>query len=107
MNDEVTSLMRALISLTGRAVFDQERLLEIIGKQSEKLLGAYNLCDGTNTPQEIARTAKLDASNFRKAVGRWIEAGVVFRLESGEKTTLLHVYPLPKVRSKERKPKPA
>ena len=105
MENDVASLLRALISLTGRAVFDQQRLLELIGKQSEKLLIAYNLCDGTKTQQEIARTAKLDSSNFSKAVGRWIEVGSVFRVESGDKTTLLHVYPVPNAGTTKRKAK--
>ncbi|MCZ6744421.1 MAG: helix-turn-helix domain-containing protein [Alphaproteobacteria bacterium] len=95
MSNEISSLLRALISLTGHSVFDQGQLREIIGKKSEKLILAYNLCDGTNTQQEIARKVKLDPSNFSKAVGRWIEAGILFRVESDDKTMLLHVYPLP------------
>ena len=107
MSNEIASLLRALISLTEHTVFDQGRLLEIIGKQSEKLLLAYDLCDGTNTQQEIARKVKLDPSNFSKAVGRWIEAGILFRVESGDKTMLLHVYPVPNVGRKKRKEKSA
>lgn len=94
MSGEVTSLLRALVGLTGRAAFSEEDLLEIIGKKSNKLLVAYNLCDGTRTQQEIARESKLDPGNLSRSMGRWIDAGIVFRIEGEDKITILHVYPL-------------
>lgn len=96
MSGEIVSLLRALVGLTGRAAFSEEDLLEIIGQKSNKLLVAYNLCDGTRTQQEISGKTKLDSGNFSRTVGRWIEAGIVFRIEAEDKITLLHVYPLSK-----------
>ena len=77
----------------------------LFGTQSKNLLLAYNLCDGTKTQQEIARAAKLDTGNFSRTVGRWIEAGIVFRVESGDKDTLLHIYPIPNAGTTKRKAK--
>jgi len=60
-----------------------------------KQVAAFNLCDGSRSQGDIAKVLKLDAGNFSRTVGRWIDEGVVFRLGDGREAKLLHVYPLP------------
>ena len=94
MNEEVTDLLKALISVTGRVAFDEEQLLQIIGK-SPKLISAYNLCDGTRTQSNIVKELKVDKGNFSKTVNKWIVSGVLFKVGEGNDKKLLHLYPIP------------
>jgi hypothetical protein len=101
--DMSESLLRAIFATVGRGTFAPETVRGIVAprENSEKNLAAYNLCDG-NTPQaEIAKRAKLDKSNFSKALARWVEAGIVVRVGRDEHP--LHVYPLSKDSLKETK----
>jgi hypothetical protein len=98
MADATTDLLRALLTVTGRAAFSVEKLSEIVlsAAAGEKQLTAYNMCDGNHGQSEIAKALSLDAGNFSRTVGRWVDAGVVFRLGEGRDAKLMHVYPLPK-----------
>ena len=105
MPNTIEALMRALLSVTARQAFEMEKLREIVtGSAGAKQLRAFNLCDGTRRQAEIAKELKIDQGNFSRTVGRWIDAGVVFRLGDGRDATLLHVYPLSdaKPKTKER-----
>ena len=106
MANTTEALMRALLSVTARQAFEMEKLREIVmtGSAGAKQLRAFNLCDGTRGQAEIAKEVKIDQGNFSRTVGRWIDAGVVFRLGDGRDATLLHVYPLSdaKPKTKER-----
>lgn len=62
---------------------------------SKKQLIAFNLCDGTLSQGQIAKKLNLDAGNFSRTVGRWVEAGVVFRIGSEREERLRHIFPLP------------
>ncbi len=94
------SLLRAIFATVGRNAFSSEAVLSIVAprENSEKNLAAYNLCDGKTPRIEIAQRAKLDASNFNKALARWVEAGIVVRVGKDEHP--LHVYPISKVKEK-------
>jgi hypothetical protein len=98
MADVTSDLLRALLTVTARAVFPVEKLAGIVQSvgAGEKQLAAYNLCDGNRKQAEIAKALSLDAGNFSRTVGRWIDAGIVFRLGEGRDATLMHVYPIPK-----------
>lgn len=96
MPDNSEALLRAILSVTARQTFPSDKLAEIVLSKGAgaKQLAAFNLCDGTKGQGEIAKAVKLDPGNFSKTVGRWIEAGIVFRLGEGREAKLLHVYPL-------------
>ena len=94
MSSETVSLLRALIHISGRSVYDEDGVREIVSPKSKKLLNAYNLCDGTRTQQDVVKRAKLDSGNFSRTLVRWIQKGIVHRIESGDRVTLLHVFPV-------------
>jgi hypothetical protein len=92
-----TTLLRALLSVTARQAVPPPKLSKILvppGPKSGKQVKAYNLCDGTRTQAEVAKALKLDQGNFSRTVGRWIDAGVLFRVGSGREAKLQHLYPL-------------
>lgn len=93
MADNTEALLRAILSTTAREAFPPDRVAEIVGPGS-KQIEAYNFCDGTQGQSAIAKKLKLDNGNFSRTVGRWIEAGIVFRLGEGREAKLLHVYPM-------------
>ena len=90
------SLLRAIFATVGRSAFSPKAVLAIVAprENSEKNLVAYNLCDGKTPQIEIAKRAKLDKSNFGKALARWVEAGIVVRVGRDEHP--LHIYPISK-----------
>ena len=96
MSAESTSLLKALIATTGRLAFPTEKLQEVVCSKNAgpKQIKAFNLCDGTRSQADIVKTCKLDTGNFSRTVGRWIDAGVLFRIGEGKDAKLLHVYPL-------------
>lgn len=94
MSSEMISLLRALVQITGRTIYDDDGIKNIIGAKNKKLLKAYNLCDGTRTQQEVVKAAKLDPGNFSRTVVRWKKEGIVFRIDHGDCVNLLHVFPL-------------
>lgn len=96
MLDNNETILRAILSMTARQAIPVSNLSQIVLKGSgEKQLRAYNMCDGTKSQREIARAAKLDEASFSRTVGRWVDAGALFRLGAGRDTKLLHAYPLP------------
>ena len=90
---ETDELLRILIQLNGRQAFPEEALRERVGT-SARQLAAYNLCDGTRSQAEVIREAKVDQSSFSKAVTRWVNEGILFKLGTGRDVKLLHLYPL-------------
>lgn len=97
MSDATQDLFRALISVSARAAFTESELLEIVAPTSrgrDKLVAAYNLCDGTKTQSDVVHALKLNKGNFSLAVARWIRGGVMFRIRSGTHVHLLHAYPI-------------
>lgn len=94
MSNEISSLLRALVQLSGRAIYDEETIVNIIGPKSKKLKSAYNMCDGTRTQREVTKAVGLDSGNFSRTVTRWIQKGIIFRLDYGDRITLMHVFPV-------------
>jgi len=84
-----SDLLRVLVALAGRIAFPPEQLLQIVGPYS----AAYNMCTGELTLSSIARATGFDKSNLRKAILRWEEAGVIFRV--GRDGLPLRLYALP------------
>lgn len=91
------SYLRAILGVVARATFPPEKLAgEIgIGASKSKQLEAYNLCDGTLTQGEIAKKVGLDAGNFSRTLGRWIDDGLIVRIESNGQLRPVHLYPIP------------
>lgn len=92
MPDNSESLLRAVLSVTARQTFPPDKLAEMVGPT--KQVKAFNLCDGSQSQTDIAKSLKLDSGNFSRTVARWVEEGIVFRLGEGRDAKLLHVYPL-------------
>lgn len=97
-----SDLLRVLVALAGRIAFPPEQLVQIVGPYG----AAYNMCTGELTLSSIARATGFDKSNLRKAILRWEEAGVIFRV--GPDDLPLRLYALPtrpsnRVRTKSRK----
>jgi hypothetical protein len=94
--DITESLLRAILATTARGGFSHSDIYKIVATRaaSSKHILAYNLCDGKTPQTDIGKKAKLDAGNFSRSIGRWIEAGVVVRV--GPEQYPLHVFPLTK-----------
>lgn len=84
-------LLRVLVALAGRIAFPPDRLLAIVGPYA----AAYNMCTGEATLASVARAAGIDKSNLRKAVLRWEQAGVLFRVGAQGLPLALYSLPIP------------
>lgn len=93
-------LLKALIGLLARQTFSVTDVLSIVGIDKANQFKAYNLCDGMRSQGQIAKECKLDAGNFSRTVSRWVDEGIVIRLDSGGEQTLLHVFPISEARRK-------
>lgn len=83
-------LLRVLVALAGRIAFPPEQLAQIVGPYTD----AYNMCTGELTVAALARATNNDASNLRKAILRWEEAGVIFRVGSEGRPFRLYTLPV-------------
>ena len=94
MPDQTETILRALLATSGRAAFSVEHIHSIVNPKGSgtKQIKAYNLADGTLSQGEIAKKLKLDPGNFSRTVSRWVESGIMFRLDD---KVLLHIYPVP------------
>ena len=92
------SYLRAILSTVARQAFPPSRLVELLAPTSrgEKQVAAYNLCDGEHTQSQIASAVGIDKSDLSKAIAKWIEHGIVFRVNDGTEKKPVHVYPLPR-----------
>src|SRR3989442_655161 len=86
-----SDFLRVLVALAGRLAFPPDRLLQVVGRP---YAGAYNMCSGELDVGSIARATGIDKSNLRKALLRWEQAGVAFRV--GPEGLPLGLYSLPK-----------
>ena len=91
------ALLRALLATFGRSAFSPEDLLKILAPKSggDKQIEAYNLCNGRTSQSDIAKKTGLDAGNFSRTISRWVDEGVMFRVEPDQHP--LHLYPLSKL----------
>ena len=103
MPSDSDALLRALIVTTGRAAFSVKDVYALVNPTGKgaKQIKAFNLADGTLTQGEIATKVKIDRGNFSRAVARWIESGIMFRLGEGRESQLLHIFPIPTKAPKE------
>lgn len=85
--------LKGILALLARRDFPPEVLADLVGGQKQR--EAYNLCDGTLGQAEIVKKLKLDKSNFRKLLSRWVGEGIAFRVEYDNEVRPLHLYPIP------------
>ena len=98
--DEV--YLRAILATVARQTFSLSDILSHVAPRSgsEKQVVAYNLCDGTRSVTQIASEADLDRSNLRKSINRWVDAGIVVKIDDGQEVHPVHVYPIPEPEAK-------
>jgi hypothetical protein len=78
-----------IISLLARQVLDPEKVKENITKGSkdkDRLVKAFNLCDGKTTLTDIAKMAKMDPGGLSRQVDSWEKDGYVFKIKDAQKT---------------------
>jgi hypothetical protein len=92
MDENVPSLLRALLSVAGRSLFPPDELAKLVG--GPKQIKAFNLCDGSRTMAEVAKASKIDNGNFSRTLARWVEEGIAFRIGEGKETKPLRLYQL-------------
>ena len=92
---------KLIISLLGRLAFPEEKLKELLKKNSkrpEQMIKAYNLCDGKHTTAQIAkRLTGMTGRSVNIATERWEELGIIINLGErgkGKEVIPLHLYKL-------------
>lgn len=85
--------LKAIMGLLARREFSPEALADLVGAKKQR--EAYNMCDGTLGQAEIVKTLKLDKSNFRKLLNRWVSEGIAIRITHDNEVRPMHLYPLP------------
>jgi len=99
-NNKLEQLLECLIHVIGRAAMPIEKVQEVVGSRG-KQIKAFNLLAGNITLADLAKKTKLDRGNLSRTTNRWIENGIVFRIDGGK---LMHIYPIPKGSSKKHAP---
>jgi len=78
--EELIKQNKFIISLLGRMVFPEEKLIEIIQKNSKKpkeILKAYNLCNGKLPLREIAKKSGVADTSLGQAILKWKKNGII------------------------------
>lgn len=90
---ETNELLRALLAVNGRLAFPEERLRALVSPTGASAYWlAYRMCDGRTSLTDIAKEVSVDVGNLSRAVAKWVDAGIAFRI--GAKRFPLHLYPL-------------
>lgn len=83
---ETLNPQELIIKLLGRLVFPRDTVKEIVVGKRQKVrpwIKAYNLCDGEHATQaDIANEAKIDKSDFSKALKEWEQLGIVYLVKN-------------------------
>jgi DNA-binding MarR family transcriptional regulator len=93
--EEVTRWKELIISLLGRIAFKNDELKNMVTKGSkkpEKMMRAYNLCDGTTSVTEIARRAGVAQPSLTIAVDKWERSGIIFKKKKGQEVLPLRLF---------------
>ena len=92
---------KVIISLLGRLAFSEDKLREILTKNSNKpehMIKAYNLCTGEVTTNEIAKKLTgITNVALNAATLKWEENGILINLGErgqGKNVIPLHLYKL-------------
>jgi len=74
-----------IISLLGRLVFPEEKLIEMITKRKrnpEAYIKAYSLCDGKNSVTDIANKIGLTQPTLTPILQEWENLGLIYETDS-------------------------
>lgn len=87
-----TAYLRAILALIARKNLPPDELAKLVAPRGkgEKQRKAYNLCDGTRPPSDIAKLSGIDASNLSKTFKRWEAQGILVKADYP-----VHLYALP------------
>lgn len=91
-----TAYLRAILATVARQAYPPDQLVELVTSNAggKRQLDAYNMCDGTHTQAEIAKSVGLDKGNFSRSISRWINLEIVIRVGDRAEAKPVHVYPL-------------
>jgi hypothetical protein len=90
---DVRDLLRILIAIAGRVAFPQHQLQALVSPAAKApYYRAYSMCNGQTPMAAIAKETGIDPGELSRAVARWVDAGIAFRV--GTKALPLHLYPL-------------
>ena len=101
---KVEQLLKCLIHVIGRAARPVEDVQAIVGS-GRRQVKAFNLCNGSNSQNEIARKSGIDQGNLSRSCSRWVEHGVAFWIGEGKEARLLHIYAIPIATSPKPRPR--
>ena len=87
-------LLQCLVQVVGRFAMPADRLRAVVGTGKNRVK-AFNLCDGTHTVSEIARSSKINQGNLSRSIALWVQHGIVFWMGSGKEARVFHIYPIP------------
>lgn len=96
---ELEQLIECLIQVIGRATMPPDRVQELVGGGRANTK-AFNMCDGSATQKNIAKTLRIDQGQLSRTFSRWVESGIAFRVGDGTEARLLHIYPIQQEASK-------
>jgi hypothetical protein len=88
--------LKAILGTMARQAFPPNVVADLVAPKGsgEKQIAAYNLCDGEHTQAEIASAVRIDKANLSRSISRWIDHGILFRLNIGGDMRPVHIYPL-------------
>src|ERR1700741_5435311 len=88
--------LKAILGTVARRAFPSNVLADLVAPKGsgEKQIAAYNLCDGEHTQAEIASAVRIDKANLSRSISRWVDHGILFRVNDGGEMRPVHIYPL-------------
>ena len=99
--ETISKQNKVIISLLGRLAFSEDKILSILKKNSKKpeqMIKAYNMCNGEQTTNEIAKKLTgITNVSLNSATLRWEENGILINLGErgqGKNVIPLHLYKL-------------
>lgn len=89
--------LRAILATVARQTFPPTALFRLVAPQanSKRSVVAFNLFDGTRSNAEVADQSGIHHANLSKLVKRWIDLGIMIRVETDGQSRPVHVYPIP------------
>lgn len=85
---EIKSQFDIIITLLARQILNPDVIKETISKgrkSPEKIISAFNSCDGKTNLSDIAKKYKIDSGNFSRDVEAWEKNGFMFKIEKAGK----------------------
>jgi DNA-binding MarR family transcriptional regulator len=93
--ERISMQNEVIISLLGRLVFPEEKLKQLITKNSKKpneMIKSYNCCDGKRSVSQIAKKCGVAQPSLKLAVDRWENEGIIVKHEVKNEVWPLRLY---------------